>query len=709
MNIWTYIHVFAALVYGSMMVYIVMKNPKAAINWVVGLLFACFMVWSAGDALLFNFIVHYPHTAMIENITSVGWIYFVSFYLIFVLLFTEKEKLYRSPWVYLGLFGIPSVFHYGVYSGKIINCCVQVPYGVTAEWVSGPWFYLYVAYITLGFTAGIVLLFDYAKKKNSPARRNLTYLLAGCMALNYLLGMAVSVILKIYRVYWPLEANIFLLVFAFIVLYAMAKYEFLSIKPEAAAKEIVGAMMDGFLLFDAEGCLASANRSACSMLGCTDEEMKKNNLLEKIFGRELMGSIAAGENIQGKKLTVTAGNGSQVHLVISCNGVKIDNERAGTVCLMKDITEIDRARRQVVVTEERLRDIIESANDWIWEIDAAGRGIYTNAEVYNFAGYRPEDVIGKNVFEILLPVGEKVRAMGVLAAAIIKKEPLKNLVFETHNRITGKKVIFESNVVPVSKDGKVIAFRGTSRDITDRVESELALKRSMEEMEETNRELEKFAHIISHDLKEPLRMVSSYTSLLGKKYKGKLDKDADEYIGFAVEGSTRMYRLLEDIRRYSGIKLAGKDFEKVNTRKAVDWVMNVMKFAAQETGASITATGEFPVVRGDEDQLIQVFQNLVENALKFRKKSAAPEIKISAEKKGDSWQFCVADNGIGIEKRYFEKIFEIFQRLHLREEYDGTGMGLAICRRIVERHGGRMWVESDGPGKGSAFYFTIPG
>jgi hypothetical protein len=261
-------------------------------------------------------------------------------------------------------------------------------------------------------------------------------------------------------------------------------------------------------------------------------------------------------------------------------------------------------------------------------------------------------------------------------------------------------------------------------DITERKQAENQLRQTLADLARSNTDLERFAYVASHDLREPLRMVTSFVQLLAERYRGQLDADADEFIGFAVDGAQRMERLINDLLAYSRVGAHGAPPQPIDADVALDDALWNLDLAITDAGAIVTHD-PLPTVMADPIQLTQLFQNLISNAVKFRG-SAPPLVHVSAMREGKGageqggkgageisplqpgeWRFSVRDNGIGIDPKDHARIFGVFQRLHSREEYPGTGIGLAVCQRIVERHGGRIWVESQ-LGQGTTFYFTLP-
>jgi light-regulated signal transduction histidine kinase (bacteriophytochrome) len=266
---------------------------------------------------------------------------------------------------------------------------------------------------------------------------------------------------------------------------------------------------------------------------------------------------------------------------------------------------------------------------------------------------------------------------------------------------------FLSRAVPIRDlEGTVSRWFGTNTDITERKKSEEQLLKTVGELKRSNDELQQFAYVASHDLQEPLRMVASYTQLLAKRYKGRLDSEADEFIAYAVDGANRMQGLIQDLLAYSRAGINGKVLREISTENALKEALTNLRAMIEESGAVVTHDS-LPAITTDDTQLAQVFQNLVGNAIKYHS-AEVPHVHVSATKNGGKeWIFSVRDNGLGISPQYFERIFILFQRLHGRTEFKGTGIGLAICKKILERLGGRIWVESE-PEKGSTFYFALP-
>jgi len=253
-------------------------------------------------------------------------------------------------------------------------------------------------------------------------------------------------------------------------------------------------------------------------------------------------------------------------------------------------------------------------------------------------------------------------------------------------------------------EGRIAYATAAFMDVSRRVKVEEQLRQALQELERSNQELEQFAYVASHDLQEPLRMVISFMQLLAKRYKGQLDERADEYIDYAVQGGQRMKVLISDLLALSRVGTRGQELSPVSCDAALDEALQNLKLVLEESGAEVTRD-PLPEVLADRGQLVQLLQNLLDNAIKFRREEA-PRVHLSAARERGAWRLAVQDNGIGIEPRYAERIFVVFQRLHGMGEYSGSGIGLAICKKIIERHGGRIWFESE-PGQGSTFFFTL--
>ncbi len=353
------------------------------------------------------------------------------------------------------------------------------------------------------------------------------------------------------------------------------------------------------------------------------------------------------------------------------------------------------------ITLERYRTLYEQSPDGVMLVDPdTTKAIEFNSTMHLMLGYTREELAKLTTSNYDLKETPEWRKKINEIVKSGKRETFET-IYQTktheikHVLVTIQLIIFA---------GKMLIHR-IVRDITPLKRAEANLAHTIEALKRSNAELEQFAYVASHDLQEPLRMVSSFVQLLAQRYSGKLDADANKFINIAVESAGRMQTLINDLLSFSRIATRGQPFEKVDLKNIVVQVLKDLSVSIQESKAKISI-GSLPIISADPIQLGQVFQNLISNAIKFRS-TQPPEIQIDALQKENEWIFSVKDNGIGIDPKYFDKIFIIFRRLHSRDKYPGSGIGLAICKKIVERHGGRIWVES-AENKGCTFFFSIP-
>lgn len=349
-----------------------------------------------------------------------------------------------------------------------------------------------------------------------------------------------------------------------------------------------------------------------------------------------------------------------------------------------------------------MAQVFESNIEGVLITDTRGRILHVNRKVSSIVGFDHDHLLGQPVTLLLSPPERET--FTAHWPGIKMGEPWQGETSLQH--ANGKAFPAWVNVSGVKDDvGTVTHFVIEFSDISEYRAAQQALRQRTEELARSNKELEQFAYVASHALQEPLRMVASFTQLLARRYKGKLDADADEFIHYAVDGATRMQTLINDLLAYSRVGTRVKPFESVNLNTVLQKAMDNLHVAITESGAEFERDS-LPVVSGDNTQLIQLFQNLLGNAIKF-KAEKPPLIKISLLSSEQYWRIAIKDNGIGIAPEFFERIFVIFQRLHTKEDYPGTGIGLAICKKIAERHGGTIEVESE-PGAGATFYIVLP-
>ncbi len=322
-------------------------------------------------------------------------------------------------------------------------------------------------------------------------------------------------------------------------------------------------------------------------------------------------------------------------------------------------------------------------------------------------GYTEEELTGKNWFktclpqpegkEIVFPVFKQIISGDISEADYFENEVLTKDGYRIH-------VAWHNNYMR-NENNQITGVISAGEDITEKKIAQLKLENTLTELERSNKELEQFAYIASHDLQEPLRKVKNFAELFAKKYTGSLDEKADQYISYMTSGADRMQNLILDLLNFSRVATRGKEFVITDLNEVVKRSVENLQYTIEENKANIICE-KLPIIKADDSQMMQVFQNLISNAIKF-KSDKDPLIEIKAVDKKDHWQFSVNDNGIGFDMQYADRIFEVFQRLHSKEAYKGTGIGLAICKKIIERRKGKIWAESE-IGKGTTFYMELP-
>lgn len=470
-----------------------------------------------------------------------------------------------------------------------------------------------------------------------------------------------------------------------------------ALESEERFRQLAEATQEGVLVSE-EGRILNANLTFARMFGYDWKEVLGKNSVDFVAHGDrpwAAQKISAGYE-KTYEITGLRKDGSTFPMEVTGKTVPYHG-RTARVTTLRDVTEHKQFIKTLRESEERFRLLVENIKDYaIFLLDPEGRVVTWNEGAQRIIGYNAVEIVGRSFSCFYVPEDVERRHPEELLKAAAEQGRVEEEGWRV--RKDGSRFWANTIVTPLKNEkGGLRGFAKVTQDITER--------RRVEDLLRSNTELQQFANVASHDLQEPLRMVSNYVQLLAERYKGKLDADADEFIGFAVDGAKRMHLLINGLLEYARVESRGKPFQPVDFQKVFNDTLSNLKVKIEETRAKISH-GPLPRVMGDGLQMGQLLQNLFGNSLKF-KGTRPPEIHFSAEQKGKEWVFACRDNGIGIDAKYFDRIFVIFQRLHARSEYEGMGLGLAICKRIVERHGGRIWVESE-PGEGSTFYFTLP-
>jgi PAS domain S-box-containing protein len=477
-------------------------------------------------------------------------------------------------------------------------------------------------------------------------------------------------------------------------------------------EERTGLLIEGvqdyaIFLLDPQGTVVSWNAGAERIKGYKAEEVVGTNF-SRFYPQE---DIDQGRPEAELRIAAAEGRSETERWRVRKDGSRFWSNLVITAARSPSGTLLGFSEISHDITERNERDakyrgLLEAAPDAMVVVNQAGEIVLLNVQAQKQFGYHSDELVGQQVKHII-PEGfaERLVADGNRSAAEALAQQIGAGIELQGRRKDGSDFPIEIMLSPLaSRDGTLVT--AAIRDISVRKEAEALLLKAVGELKRSNDELKHFAYVASHDLQEPLRMVASYTQLLARRYRGKLDNDADEFIAYAVDGCNRMQQMIRDLLTYSSAGTAATTLQTISSELALQVALTNLRVAIEESGA-LVSHDSLPTVTTDNTQLTQVFQNLIGNAIKYRS-SGVPRIHISAGSDGRRERiFSVRDNGMGIDPQYFDRIFVLFQRLHGRGEFAGTGIGLSICKKILERLGGRIWVESQ-LDQGSTFHFALP-
>ncbi len=504
-------------------------------------------------------------------------------------------------------------------------------------------------------------------------------------------------------------------------------------------RSLIEASLDPLVTIDPDGKISDVNDATVAITGYSRQELVGTDFSQYFTDPEKAEAgyekVFREGSVHDYELQIRHRNGKVTPVLYNATVFRDESGHvAGVFAAARDVTERKKAEEIIQQISTYNRSLIEASLDPLVTINPDGTISDVNEATVRVTGVPREELVGTDFSRYFIEP-EKAKAG---YERVFRDGSVTDYGLEIRHRDGHITPVLYNASIYRDRGGRIAGVFAAARDITERKRAEDALltaynelddrvkertrelveanrnlertaeelKKKSEELARSNQELQQFAYIASHDLQEPLRGISGFTELLERRYKGQLDEKADTYLHFILDGTRQMHQVIQDLLEYSRVQTKAHEFSQIDTNRSFKQALKNLHGSITQKEAIITH-GPLPELMADETQITQLFQNLIGNSLKFQKPNVVPKIHISARQDADRWIFSVNDNGIGFESRFADRIFKIFQRLHAKGEYEGTGIGLAICKRIVERHGGEIWVEST-PGEGSTFFFTLP-
>lgn len=725
-----YLHFFSLLVYSYMAGYIIYKDSKSLLNISCSILITSFAIWNIVDVFGTDSNISATTAILFQNISSVGWIGFSSIFLCFALAFSRRDWLLRKFWFIIPILLLPAVLIYAQWTNRMTTNPSLGNFGWEFHWTDSFWSYLFYAYYISFTLITIFIVYKHGRNSAKKDEKNQARIIVITVIISLVGGSITDVILPVFHIQAvPQIGNVILSVFSGGMIYAIVKYKFLMITPAYAAENIVSTMGELMILSNQEGRILKINDSVINSLSY-DQNGLIGKPIEVLFRPNdsntlSLEKIANFESLKNQESIFLTRDGNDLPVIFSYSPLRDKSgDMIGHVIIARDITDRKLAEEVLKKNEQIKTELLEKLNDaqtiamiGSWEWNLVTDEVWWSDETYRIFGVTPENFtpsftailkfihadyteLYENAFDFSLRTGARLN----IVIKIVTHDGICK-----HCNGMGKIISDEM--------GGQLRFIGTVMDITDRKLQEdaiqnlnetleLRVKERTAELNALNCELEAFSYTISHDLRAPLRSINGFTQILMEDYSSSLDEEGRSLCKTITNNSQKMGQMVDDLLSFSQLGRKELQRSEISMKNLVITTYNeIVEIDGKEK--IMIEIGDLCNASADEAMIKHVWMNLLSNAIKYSSKREFSEISVTCKNDGRMATYCVRDNGVGFDKAYANKLFGVFQRLHSKQEFEGNGVGLAIVQRIIQRHGGEVWAESE-VDKGAAFFFSLP-